>query len=94
MAMMMSVQLVARLSPVLMMALYRAFHCAFSRRGVWTFSRSVWSTRSEGRWGTFLPFFELLVPFLQMSALGAASTDMLLSLPMLLSQSSSESLAG
>ena len=38
------------------------------------------------RWGTFLSF-------LQMSALGAASTDMLLSLPMLLLESSSESLA-
>ena len=28
------------------------------------------------RWETFLPLFELLVSFLQMSALGAASTDM------------------
>ena len=45
------------------------------------------------RWDTFLPFLELLLSFLQMSALGAASTDMLLSLPMLLSESSSESLA-
>ncbi len=36
-----------------------------------------------------------LVSFLQMSSLGAASsTDILLSLPMLLSESSSESLAG
>ena len=30
------------------------------------------------RWDTFLPFFELVASFLQMSALGAASTDMLL----------------
>ena len=45
------------------------------------------------RWDTFLPFLELLVSFLQMSALGAASTNMLLSLPMLLLESSSESLA-
>ena len=44
------------------------------------------------RWDTFLPFFELLVSFLQMSALGAASSNVLLSLPMLLSESSSESL--
>ena len=46
------------------------------------------------RWDTFLFFFELLVSFLQISALGAASTDILLSLPMLLLESSSESLAG
>ena len=45
------------------------------------------------RWDTFLPLFELLVSFLQMSALGTASTDILLSLPMLLLESSSESLA-
>ncbi len=44
------------------------------------------------RWDTFLPFLELLVSRFQMSALGAASTDMLLSLSMLLSESSSESL--
>jgi hypothetical protein len=36
------------------------------------------------RWDTFLPFLELVVSFFQMSALGAASTDMLLSLPILL----------
>ena len=46
------------------------------------------------RWDTFLPFLELLVSFFQMSALGAASTDMLQSLPMLLLESSSKSLAG
>ena len=46
------------------------------------------------RWDTFLPFLELLVSFLQMSALGAASTDILLSLPMLLLDSSFDSLAG
>ena len=46
------------------------------------------------RWDTFLPFLELLVSFVQMSALGAASTDLLLSLPKLLLELSSESLAG
>ena len=46
------------------------------------------------RWDTFLPFLELLVSFLQMIALGEASTDILLSLPMLLLESSSESIAG
>ena len=50
-----------------------------------------WMVDTFRRWATFLPFFELVVSFLQMSALGAASTDMLLSLPMLLSESSSES---
>ena len=52
-----------------------------------------WIVDTFRRWDTFLPFLELLVSFFQMSALGAASTDMLLSLPMLLSESSSESLA-
>ena len=54
-----------------------------------------WIVDTFRRWDTFLPFFELPVSFFQMSALGAASTDMLLSLLMLLllSESSSESLA-
>ncbi len=52
-----------------------------------------WIVDTFQRWDTFLPFFEVLVSFFQMSALGAASTDMLLSLPMLLSESSSKSLA-
>ena len=42
---------------------------------------------------TFFPLVGLLVSFLQMSALGAASTDILLSLSMLLLESSSESSA-
>ena len=45
------------------------------------------------RLDTFLPLAELLMSFLQMSALGAASTDMLLSLSMLLLEWSSESSA-
>ena len=53
-----------------------------------------WIVDTFRRWDTFLPLLELLVSFLQMSALGAASTDVLLSLPMLLLESSSESLAG
>ena len=51
-----------------------------------------WIVDTFRRWDTFLPFLELVVSFLQMSALGAASTDMLLSLPRLLLESSSESL--
>ena len=86
----MIVQLMARLLPVRMIPLHRACCCPSSRIGAWTSSLSGWLTRSEGR--SFLPFFELVVSFLQMSALGAASTDMLLSLPMLLSESSPESL--
>jgi hypothetical protein len=50
-----------------------------------------WMVDTLRRWDTFLSLFELLVAFLQMSVLGAASTDMLLSLPMLLLESSSES---
>jgi hypothetical protein len=53
-----------------------------------------WIVYTFRRWDIFLPFLELLVSFLQISALGVASTDMLLSLPMLLLESSSESLAG
>ena len=51
-----------------------------------------WMVDTFRMWDTFLPFLALLVSFLQMSALGAASTDMLLSLPILLLDSSSESL--
>jgi hypothetical protein len=52
-----------------------------------------WMVDTFRRWDTFLPLFELLMSFLQMSALGTASTmsalgtastDMLLSLSMLL----------
>ena len=47
-----------------------------------------WIVDTFRRWDTFLlPFFELVESFLQMSALGAASTDMLLL------ESSAESLA-
>ncbi len=53
-----------------------------------------WIVDTFRRWDTFLLFLELLVSFLQMSVLGAASTDILLSLPMLLSESFPESLAG
>jgi hypothetical protein len=84
MTIMLSVQLVLRLvvqlPTVRVMALHLAWRCPSSRKGVW-------------RWDTFLYLVELLVPFLQMSALGAASTDMLLSLPILLLESSSDSLA-
>ncbi len=52
-----------------------------------------WIVDTFRRLDTFLPFFELVTSFLQMSSLGAASTDMLLSLPILLLESSSESLA-
>ena len=55
--------------------------------------RTEWMVDTFRRWNTFLPFFELVVSFFQMSALGAGLTDMLLSLPMLLSESSSLSLA-
>ena len=53
-----------------------------------------WIVDTFRRLNTFLPLLELLVSFLQMSALGAALTDILLSMPMLLLESSSESLAG
>ncbi len=53
-----------------------------------------WIVDTFRRWDTFLPFLELIVSFFQMSALSAASTDMLLSLPMLLSESFFESLDG
>jgi hypothetical protein len=44
-------------------------------------------------WMIDTSFLELLVSFLQISSLGAASTYILLSLPMLLSESSSKLLA-
>ncbi len=89
----MIVQLMVRLPPAWMIPWRWACRRPSSRIGVWTSSLSGLLTRSEGGWDTFLPFFELVASFLQMSALGAASTDMLLSLPILLLESSSESLA-
>ena len=52
-----------------------------------------WMVDTFRRRDTFFPLVGLLVSFLQMSALGAASTDILLSLSMLLLESSSESSA-
>jgi hypothetical protein len=86
-------QLVVQLPPVRLMALHQPWRALslFSERRLDFLTE--WMVDTFRRWETFLPLFELLVSFLQMSALGAASTDMLLSLSMLLLESSSESLA-
>ena len=79
---MMSVQLVVQLPPVY---LDDGFASGLSL----SLSRDFlteWIVDTFRRWNTFLPFLELLVSLLR--------TDMLLSLPMLLLESSSESLAG